>query len=75
VAGVVDPGTGKAVFENNCVYCHRAGPSPFRTEPGKIPELFGSGASGVHRFDLSARELDSLVDYLRTLNKAGGKRP
>lgn len=71
VAGTADPETGKAVFENNCVYCHRAGPSPFRTEPGKIPELFGSGASRVHRFDLSASELDGLVDYLQMLNKAG----
>lgn len=62
--------SGEAVFEGNCTYCHAPGPNPFRTDPDRIPELFGPDASGVHRFAISDQELRSLVDYLKSLERA-----
>ncbi len=55
------PGIGQAVFETNCVYCHKSGPAPFRMVPDKIPGLFGPEASGVHRFTLSDNELNGTL--------------
>jgi hydrogenase small subunit len=63
--------SGEAVFQDNCSYCHGPVPDALRTRPENIPGLFGSRAAGVHRFDLSDGELNSLVDYLKSREKAG----
>ena len=69
IAAGKNTASGEAVFENNCTYCHATGLKPFRTEPDRIPELFGSNASPTHRFTISDDELSNLVDYLKSLEK------
>jgi hydrogenase small subunit len=62
--------SGEAVFKNNCTYCHASGSKPFRTRPDRIPEQFGRHAPAAHRFTISDEELGSLVDYIKSLEKA-----
>jgi hydrogenase small subunit len=64
--------SGRSTFESSCVYCHRSGAEPFRTEPDRIPDLFGAGASPAHRFAFSKDELNNLVEYIKSL---AGKGP
>jgi hydrogenase small subunit len=67
IAAKDNTASGENVFESNCTYCHASGSKPFRTEPDRIPELFGPDASPAHRFNISSKELSDLVDYLKRL--------
>ena len=60
---------GETVFESNCTYCHASGTKPFRTDPDRVPKVFGPDASPAHRFPITDEELNHLVDYLKSLEK------
>lgn len=57
---------GRQLYADNCVYCHSADPTGFRTAPEKIPELLRSGAVRAHkRFQFTDDQLDILGKYLK----------
>ena len=58
---------GHHLYEDNCVYCHSADPSDFKTEPDKIPELLRSGEVRSHRrLQFSEDQISILEKYLKS---------
>jgi hydrogenase small subunit len=61
---------GRSIYENSCIYCHRADPKNFRTPPESVGELIRSGGVGAHRrLDFSEYQLDSLETFLKSLKE------
>jgi hydrogenase small subunit len=57
---------GRALFEDNCRYCHTADRPSFETPVEDIPELLRSGEVRAHRFEFTEPELEALAEYLKT---------
>ena len=60
---------GQVVFNDNCSDCHSAKPVPFRTAPKLIPQRLRDPRILVHQFQLSDRQIEDLVNYLKELAK------
>ena len=60
---------GQVVFNNNCSYCHSTKPVPFRTAPKLIPQRLRDPRILAHQFQLSDRQIEDLVNYLKELAK------
>lgn len=58
---------GAALFDDNCIYCHRPGRRPFRTAPDGVAEVLRRADIRAHRFDLTEAQIADLLDYLATL--------
>ena len=67
-----DPSAGRALFEQQCQQCHRAGASALRTPVADIPAKLKSGSIRPHRFQLSDNQLRDLEAYLTEI-KAGSR--
>lgn len=59
-----DVSTGRTLFDNTCMRCHRSGPAGFDTPVEAMPDVLGSGTIRAHRFQLSDSQLQALVEYL-----------
>lgn len=58
---------GQQLYEDNCIYCHSADPSSFKTAPEKIPEVLRTGTVRAHqRFQFSNDQLEILGKYLNS---------
>lgn len=56
---------GRALYEDNCQYCHIADQPAFETPVEDIPELLRSGEVRAHRFQFTESELEALAEYLK----------
>lgn len=59
-----DPSTGRALFEQRCISCHRSGASALHTPAADLRAVLRSGDIRSHRFQLSDSELNDLEAYL-----------
>ncbi|EIJ36041.1 hydrogenase small subunit [Thiothrix nivea] len=58
---------GRQLYEDNCIYCHSADPTGFKTVPDKVPEVLRAGTVRAHRsFQFSDDQLDILGKYLNS---------
>ena len=56
---------GRAIYEENCVYCHSANPNDLRTEPEAVNDLLKAWNIAAHRrFEFTGEQLDELQAYL-----------
>lgn len=61
-----EPGSpGAELYQSQCIYCHDADPTRFKTDPEAVTALLESGKVRAHRFKLDADETRALVEYFR----------
>ena len=58
---------GQLVYQSACVRCHRPHQGDLRTPPSQVAEVLRSDRISPHRFTLTEGDLDSLVEYLESL--------
>ena len=56
---------GRALFEDNCTYCHTTDRPSFKTPVEAIPDLLRSGDVRAHQFEFTEPELEALAEYLK----------
>ncbi|MDP3583830.1 MAG: cytochrome c [Thiobacillus sp.] len=63
-AAAQDAVRGKALFESNCMRCHRDGATSLKTAPADLPALLADKSVRAHRFTLTEAEVQDIVACL-----------
>lgn len=63
-AAAQDAERGRALFESNCMRCHRDGAASLKTPLADAPALLATSKVRAHRFKLSEADLKDIVAWL-----------